>query len=210
MGSDGYAFANVNAVPEINREARTAGFTFYIDPGRRIYVRKVNISGNAKTRDEVIRREVRQLEDAWYDATRIDRSKVRITRLQYFEDVNVETPSVAGSPDQVDLNFTVTEKATGNLLVGVGYSSADGVVLSGSISQNNVFGTGNALVANAQPAPAKSTSNLPLPTSNRTGPSMAFRAPPSSTSEASTRRRCQSPPTNRKPPRRGRVRDPAD
>jgi outer membrane protein insertion porin family len=148
LGSDGYAFANVNAVPEINREARTAGFTFYIDPGRRIYVRKVNISGNAKTRDEVVRREVRQLEDAWYDATRIDRSKVRITRLQYFEDVNVETPSVAGSPDQVDLNFTVTEKATGNLLVGVGYSSADGVVLSGSISQNNVFGTGNALVAN--------------------------------------------------------------
>ncbi len=148
LGSDGYAFANVNAVPEINREARTAGFTFYIDPGRRIYVRKVNITGNAKTRDEVIRREVRQLEDAWYDSTRIDRSKVRITRLQYFEDVNVETPSVAGSPDQVDLNFTVTEKATGNLLVGVGYSSADGVVLSGSISQNNVFGTGNALVAN--------------------------------------------------------------
>jgi outer membrane protein insertion porin family len=148
LGSDGYAFANVNAVPEINREARKAAFTFYIDPGRRVYVRKVNISGNAKTRDEVIRREVRQLEDAWYDATRIDRSKVRITRLQYFEDVNLETPSVAGSPDQVDLNFTVTEKATGNLLVGVGYSSADGVVLSGSISQNNVFGTGNALVAN--------------------------------------------------------------
>jgi outer membrane protein insertion porin family len=148
LGSDGYAFANVNAVPEINREARTAAFTFYIDPGRRVYVRKVNISGNAKTRDEVIRREVRQLEDAWYDATRIDRSKVRITRLQFFEDVNLETPSVAGSPDQVDLNFTVTEKATGNLLVGVGYSSADGVVLSGSISQNNVFGTGNALIAN--------------------------------------------------------------
>ncbi|HEY1461384.1 MAG TPA: outer membrane protein assembly factor BamA [Casimicrobiaceae bacterium] len=147
MGSDGYAFANVNAVPEINREARTAGFTFYIDPGRRVYVRKVNITGNARTRDEVIRREVRQLEDAWYDSTRIDRSKVRITRLQYFEDVNVETPSVPGSPDQVDLNITVTEKATGNLLLGVGYSSAEGFVLSGSVSQNNVLGTGNSLTA---------------------------------------------------------------
>ena len=93
MGSDGYAFANVNAVPEIDREKKTAGFTFYVDPGRRVYVRKVNISGNARTRDEVIRREVRQLEGGWYDATRIDRSKVRITRLQYFEDVNLETPS---------------------------------------------------------------------------------------------------------------------
>ena len=148
MGSDGYAFANVNAVPEIDRENKTAAFTFYIDPGRRVYVRKVNISGNARTRDEVIRREIRQLEDGWYDATRIDRSKVRITRLQYFEDVNLETPSVPGSPDQVDLNITVTEKATGNLLVGVGYSSADGIVLSGSVSQNNVFGTGNSLTAN--------------------------------------------------------------
>src|SRR5450631_1953368 len=145
MGSDDYAFANVNAVPEIDREKQTAAFSFYIDPGRRVYVRKVNISGNARTRDEVIRREVRQLEDGWYDATRIDRSKIRITRLQYFEDVNLETPSVPGSPDQVDLNFTVTEKATGNLLVGVGYSSADGFVLSGSVSQNNVFGTGNSL-----------------------------------------------------------------
>jgi outer membrane protein insertion porin family len=148
MGSDGYAFANVNAIPEIDRQNRTAAFTFYIDPGRRVYVRKVNVSGNAKTRDEVIRREIRQLEDGWYDATRIDRSKVRITRLQYFEDVNVETPSVPGNPDQVDMNVTVTEKATGNLLVGAGYSSSEGFVVSGSVSQNNVLGTGNSLSAN--------------------------------------------------------------
>ncbi|MEO8739337.1 MAG: outer membrane protein assembly factor BamA [Casimicrobiaceae bacterium] len=147
MGSDGYAFANVNAVPEVDREKQTAAFSFYIDPGRRVYVRKINISGNARTRDEVIRREMRQLEDAWYDSTRIDRSKVRITRLQFFEDVNLETPSVPGSPDQVDVNVTVTEKSTGNLLVGVGYSSADKLVISGSVSQNNVFGTGNSLTA---------------------------------------------------------------
>jgi outer membrane protein insertion porin family len=147
LGSDGYAFANVNAVPEIDREKLTAGFTFFIDPGRRVYIRKINISGNAKTRDEVIRRETRQLEDAWFDATRIERSKVRITRLNYFDDVNIETPAVAGSPDQVDIDLTVTEKATGNLLAGVGYSSADGLVLTGSVSQNNVFGTGNSISA---------------------------------------------------------------
>ncbi len=147
LGSDGYAFANVNAVPQIDREKLTAGFTFFIDPGRRIYVRKININGNAKTRDEVIRREFRQLEDAWFDSTRIERSKVRITRLNFFDDVNIETPAVAGSPDQVDIDLTVTEKATGNLLAGVGFSSADGLVLTGSISQNNVFGTGNQITA---------------------------------------------------------------
>jgi outer membrane protein insertion porin family len=147
LGSDGYAFANVNAVPEIDREKRTAAFTFFIDPGRRVYIRKINISGNSRTRDEVIRREMRQLEGGWYDSTRIERSKVRITRLNYFEDVNVETPAVAGSPDQVDLDVTVTEKPTGNLLAGIGFSSADGLVLTGSVSQNNVLGTGNSLTA---------------------------------------------------------------
>src|SRR6266571_3977598 len=147
LGSDGYAFANVNAVPEIDREKRTAAFTFFVDPGRRVYIRKINISGNLKTRDEVIRRELRQLEGAWYDSTRIDRSKVRVTRLNYFDEINIETPAVPGSPDQVDVDVTVTEKPTGNLLAGVGYSSSEGVVLSGSVSQNNVFGTGNSLGA---------------------------------------------------------------
>ena len=149
LGSDGYAFANVNAVPEIDREKRTAAFTFFVDPGRRVYIRKINISGNLKTRDEVIRRELRQLEGAWYDSTRIERSKVRVTRLNYFDEINIETPAVPGSPDQVDLDVTVTEKPTGNLLAGVGYSSADGLVLTGSISQNNVLGTGNSLIASA-------------------------------------------------------------
>ncbi len=149
LGSDGYAFANVNAVPEIDREKRTAAFTFFVDPGRRVYIRKINISGNLKTRDEVIRRELRQLEGAWYDSTRIDRSKVRVTRLNYFDDINIETPAVPGSPDQVDVDVTVTEKPTGNLLAGVGYSSSDGLVVTGSISQNNVLGTGNSLTASA-------------------------------------------------------------
>ncbi|MCC6194430.1 MAG: outer membrane protein assembly factor BamA [Burkholderiales bacterium] len=147
MGADGYAFANVNAVPDIDRAKNTVAFTFFLDPGRRVYVRKINISGNPKTRDEVIRREMRQLESAWYDGTRIERSKVRVRRLGYFEEgsVNVETPPVPGTNDQVDIEVSVTEKNTGNLLAGVGYSSSEGVVFSASLSQQNIFGSGNAL-----------------------------------------------------------------
>jgi outer membrane protein insertion porin family len=145
LGADGYAFANVNAVPELDRENAKASFTFYVDPGRRAYVRKINITGNSKTKDEVIRREFRQLEDAWYDGPRIERSKVRVRRLNYFDNVTVETPPVPGSADQVDVEVSVTEKSTGNLLAGVGYSSDEGIVLNASISQENIFGTGNAL-----------------------------------------------------------------
>lgn len=145
LGAEGYAFANVNAVPDIDRAKATAAFTIYVDPGRRVYVRRINVSGNAKTRDEVIRREARQIEGAWYDGGRIDRSKVRIRRLGYFDDVNVETPPVPGASDQIDVEFTVTERSTGNLLAGLGYSSSDGVVFNGSVSQQNVFGSGNAI-----------------------------------------------------------------
>jgi len=147
LGTEGYAFANVNIVPEINREKHQAAFVIYVDPGRRVYIRKINISGNARTRDEIIRREMRQLESAWYDGARIDRSKVRIRRLGYFDDVNIETPPVPGTTDQADVDVTVTEKATGSLQAGIGYSSADGLVLSASVSQQNIFGTGNALTA---------------------------------------------------------------
>jgi len=148
LGAEGYAFANVNAVPEIDREKATAAFTIYVDPGRRVYVRRINVSGNSKTRDEVARREARQLESAWFDAGRIERSKVRMKRLGYFDDVTVETPPVAGATDQVDVEFTVVEKSTGNLLAGLGYSNAEGLVFSGTVSQQNVFGSGNALALN--------------------------------------------------------------
>jgi len=147
LGAEGYAFANVNAVPDLDREKRTASFTIFIDSGRRVYIRRVNIAGNTKTRDEVIRREMRQLESAWFDSTRIERSKVRIRRLGYFDDVNIETPPVPGTTDQADVDVTVVERATGNLLAGVGYSSADGLVFNGSVSQQNIFGSGNALIA---------------------------------------------------------------
>jgi outer membrane protein insertion porin family len=145
LGAEGYAFANVNAVPDLDRAKQTASFTFFVDPGRRAYVRKININGNSKTKDEVVRREFRQLEDAWYDGPRIERSKVRVKRLGYFDDVNVETPPVPGTPDQVDIEVSVTEKSTGNLLAGVGYSSAEGIVLNASVSQQNIFGSGNLL-----------------------------------------------------------------
>ena len=147
LANDGYAFANVNAIPELNREKQEVTFTFFIDPGRRIYVRRINISGNTRTRDVVIRREMRQLEASWYDAAKIKRSKERIERLGFFKETNIETPPVPTATDQVDLEVNVTEQNTGNLLLGLGYSSGEGLVVSGSISQNNVFGSGNSLVA---------------------------------------------------------------
>ncbi len=143
LGNDGYAFANVNAVPELDKEKHTVAFTLFVDPGRRVYVNRVNIAGNAKTEDEVIRREIRQMEGAYYDAAKINRSRERLNRLGYFNEVNVETPSVTGTTDQVDVNVSVTEKSTGSVQLGAGFSSTEGLVLSGSVSQANVFGTGN-------------------------------------------------------------------
>ena len=145
LGDEGYAFANASAVPQIDKEKRTVAFSIVVDPGRRVYVRRVNVAGNTKTRDEVIRREMRQLEGSYYDASKIQLSKSRIDRTQYFKDVSVETSPVAESPDQVDVNFTVEEKPTGSFLIGAGFSSVDKVVLSGSVSQANVFGSGKFL-----------------------------------------------------------------
>lgn len=147
LGNEGYAFANVNAAPELDKEKREVGLTLLMDPGRKVYVRRINISGNTRTRDEVIRREMRQLEGGLYAADKIKRSKERVERLGYFSDINLETPVVPEATDQVDLNLSVTERATGNLMLGAGFSSADGLVLSASVSQNNLFGTGNRLAA---------------------------------------------------------------
>ncbi|WP_019141070.1 outer membrane protein assembly factor BamA [Noviherbaspirillum massiliense] len=145
MGNFGYAFANVNANPEINRQKKEVAFTILIDPGKRVYVRKINVAGNTKTRDEVIRREFRQFEDSWYDGEKIKLSRDRVDRLGYFKEVNIETPEVPGSTDQVDVNMAVEEKPTGNILLGAGFSSSEKVTLTGSIQQANAFGTGNTL-----------------------------------------------------------------
>lgn len=143
LGNDGYAFANVNAIPEINKENHTAAFTFFIDPGKRVYVRRINLTGNTRTRDSVLRREMRQLESAWYAGDKINRSKERLDRLAFFDKVNIETPAVPGTTDQVDMNVDVTERSTGSVQFGAGLSSNEGVVLGFTINQPNFLGTGN-------------------------------------------------------------------
>jgi outer membrane protein insertion porin family len=145
LGNDGYAFANANAVPQVDREKRTVAFTLLIDPGRRVYVRRINVVGNSKTRDEVVRREMRQLEGAFYDASKIQLSRRRIDRTRYFSDVAVETAPVEGRPDQVDVTYTVEERSTGALALGIGFSTLDKVIVSASVTQPNVFGTGKFL-----------------------------------------------------------------
>jgi len=145
LGNEGYAFANANAVPELDKVAKRVAMTIMIDPGRRVYVRRINVSGNARTRDEVVRRELRQLEGSYYDGDKIQTSKLRLQRLQYFSEVDVDTPPVPGTSDQVDVNFKVKEKPTGAIMVGAGFSSAEKLVLSGSITQQNIFGSGKHL-----------------------------------------------------------------
>ena len=147
LGNDGYAFANVNAVPEVDRTKQQVAFTFFVDPGRRVYVRRINVSGNARSRDEVIRREMRQLEGAWYSGEKLRLSKQRVDKLGYFTEVNVETPAVQGTTDQVDVNVAVVEKPTGALLLGAGFGSGEGILLSGSVSEQNIFGSGRHLTA---------------------------------------------------------------
>ena len=146
LGNDGYSFANINPVPERDPVAKTASFTMFVDPGRRVYVRRINVQGNSRTRDEVVRRELRQLESGWYSVDKINRSKERLERTFFFEEVTVETPSGPGTNDQVDLNVTVKERNTGSLQFGVGYGSGpDRLTVSASVSQANIFGTGNQL-----------------------------------------------------------------
>ena len=143
LGDDGYAFANINASPEIDHENRHAGFTFFIDPGRRVYIRHIDITGNDRTRDEVIRREFRQMEGAWHSTKHINNSKQRVDRLGFFNTVDVETPAVPNKTDQVDVKVRVEERPTGAIMFGAGYSDRQGLILNGSVSQNNIFGTGN-------------------------------------------------------------------
>lgn len=145
LGNDGYAFANVNAAPELDKAKREVAFTIIVDPGRRVYVRNINVTGNTKSRDEVVRRELRQMEGAWYDGDRINKSRARVDRLGYFDQVTVETPPVPGTNDQVDLNVNVKERATGFVTLGAGFSSAEKLSLSGSITQQNLFGSGKTM-----------------------------------------------------------------
>ncbi len=144
-GQDGYAFANVNAIPDINKEKHEVSFNLVVDPGQRVYIRHINIAGNNKTRDEVIRREFRQYEGEWFDVNKVKKSKQRVDKLDFFSEVNIETPAVQGTTDQMDVNISVKEKSTGSVSVGAGFSSGEGLVLTGSVAQSNLFGSGNNL-----------------------------------------------------------------
>jgi outer membrane protein insertion porin family len=142
LGDSGYAFANVNTIPDINSEQKQVALTFFVDPGKRVYVRRISMKGNTRTRDEVLRREFRQMESAWFSASKVKLSKDRLQRLGYFEDVNLQTRPVPGSADQVDIDVSVKEKASGSIMAGLGYSQSEGVMFSTSINQANFLGTG--------------------------------------------------------------------
>ncbi len=152
LGEYGYAFATVNALPQINQANHTVDLTLQVDPSRRVYVRRINVVGNTRTRDEVVRREMRQLESSWFDSSRLALSKDRINRLGYFTDVDVTTVPVEGTADQVDVDVKVAEKPTGAITLGAGFSSTDKVVLSAGVSQDNVFGSGTSLSVNVNTA----------------------------------------------------------
>ncbi len=145
LGNEGYAFANVNSIPDINEEEKTVTLTFFVDPGKRVYVRRVNFSGNKRTRDEVLRREMRQQESGWIATPQVERGKIRLQRLGYFEEVDVETPAVPGSADLVDVNYTVSERAFGNFLAGLGFSQSQGLIIQTSITQDNFLGSGKRI-----------------------------------------------------------------
>lgn len=145
FGTFGYAFARIDARPDIDRVTGQVSITLVAEPQRRVYVRRINVAGNNRTRDEVIRREFRQFESSWYDGRKIKLSRDRVDRLGYFGTVSVDTTEVPGSADQVDLTVTIEEKPTGNLLLGAGFSSADRLSLTASVKQDNVFGSGNYL-----------------------------------------------------------------
>jgi outer membrane protein insertion porin family len=150
LSNIGYAFAEVTPVPAVDREKREVGVTFFVNPGKRAYVRRINFIGNQRTQDEVLRREMRQLEGAWFSQAAIDRSKNRLQRLGYFKEVTVETPKVAGSEDQVDVNFTVEEQSAGSFQFGVGYSELQGIITSVSLTQRNFLGSGNTVGTTVQ------------------------------------------------------------
>ncbi|MDO5057256.1 MAG: outer membrane protein assembly factor BamA [Lautropia sp.] len=160
LGAIGYAFANVHAVPTIDRDRREVDYTLNIDPGRRAYVRRITIAGNQRTRDEVIRRELRQFEGAWFDAEKIALSRDRVERLGYFQDVQITNVPVPGVPDQVDLLVKVTERATGNVSFGAGYSTTDRLLLMVQLNEPNFLGTGNTLAVEVNTGQTQRTASI--------------------------------------------------
>ena len=145
LANFGYAFANVNPVPRVNREDNTVAINFFVEPGKRVYVRRVEFRGNTVSKDEVLRREMRQFEGAWFSQAAVDRSRLRLQRIGFFENVNIETPEVEGSDDQIDIIVSVEERSTGSFQIGLGFSQLQGLILSASIQQENFLGSGRTI-----------------------------------------------------------------
>lgn len=150
LGNDGYTFAKVDGVPKIDDQQRTVDLTFYVEPGKRTYVRSINFSGNESTRDEVLRREMVQMEGGWASTDKIDMGKTRLNQLGFFKSVNVDTPTVAGTDDMIDVNYNVEEQLSGSLNFNIGYAGGSGLILGTSVSQNNFMGTGNRMSLGVQ------------------------------------------------------------
>jgi outer membrane protein insertion porin family len=147
LGADGYAFAEINPVPTLDRENKTANITVYIEPRNRVYVRRINFGGTDRVNDEVFRREMRQLEGSYLSNLQVDRSKIRIQRLPYIDEVDVETVPVPGLPDQVDLDFDIEYGLPGQFGGGLGYSASQKLILSGNFVHSNFRGTGQRVAA---------------------------------------------------------------
>ena len=150
LANIGYAFADVTPIPEVNKEDRTVAVNFFVSPGKRVYVRRINFTGNTRTQDEVLRREMRQFEGAWFSQAAVDRSKTRLQRLGFFKTVDITTPKVPGSEDEVDLNIKVEEQTAGAFQFGLGFSELQGLITSISVTQRNFLGTGNAVGVTVQ------------------------------------------------------------
>ncbi|CAM0998082.1 outer membrane protein assembly factor BamA [Rhodanobacter sp. Root179] len=144
LANIGYAYAKVTPIPKLDKEKRTVDLTMYVEPGQRVYVRRVIFQGNTRTEDGVLRRELRQLEGSWYSQAAIDRSKVRLQRLGYFKTVDIDKARVPGTQDKVDVTVKVEEQSAGSMQFGIGYSQYSGIILNASVSQNNLFGTGDS------------------------------------------------------------------
>ncbi|RZU98454.1 Beta-barrel assembly machine subunit BamA [Spiribacter vilamensis] len=154
LGERGYAFARVNPVPDLQAAERIVDLTLFVDPAERVYVRRIRISGNETTRDDVIRGELRQYEGTWLSTSDLRNSESRLGRLGFFSDVSIDTPRVPGTTDQVDVEVDTTERLSGSLRAGVGFGSDQGLLLNLGVQQDNVFGTGDRaeFVANSDDA----------------------------------------------------------
>ncbi|MES2662091.1 MAG: outer membrane protein assembly factor BamA [Pseudomonadota bacterium] len=143
LGDDGFTFAEVRGIPSINQDDKKVNVDFYVEPRKRVYVRRIHFSGNTKTQDEVLRREMRQMEGAWADGQKIELSRARLERLGFFRSVQVETKRIPGTEDQIDLSFEVEEQPSGSIGASIGYQDGTGLIFGANVSQTNFLGTGN-------------------------------------------------------------------